>query len=98
MNDLNLIEDLFRKVYFPTEALSVGHVTAMHGVLLYLLKEFISFKDPLAEKYDLSPHVETCEKNFKAGVETYEILVVPSFENTLSLLLAVSGLDGMAKA
>ncbi|OJJ65052.1 hypothetical protein ASPSYDRAFT_39849 [Aspergillus sydowii CBS 593.65] len=89
VNDLNLIEELFRKVYFPTEALSVGHVTAMHGVLFYLLKEFISFKDPLAEKYDLSPHLETCEKNFSAGIETYEILVVPNFENTLSLLLAV---------
>lgn len=70
----------------------------MHGVLFYLLKEFINFKDPLAEKYDLSPHLETCEKNFSAGIETYEILVVPNFENTLSLLLAVSGLDRRAKA
>lgn len=84
-----LVEDLFRKVYFPTETLSVGHITAMHGILLSLLKEFIGLKHPLAEKYNLSQYLETCENNFKTGLETYEILVVPSFENILSLVLAV---------
>ncbi|KAL4944173.1 hypothetical protein BDV06DRAFT_233777 [Aspergillus oleicola] len=89
MNDLTMVEDLFRKVYFPTEPVSVGHVTAMHGILLSLLKEFIGLKDPLAEKYDLSAHLPLCEKNFSIGMQTYEILVVPSFENILTVLLAV---------
>ncbi|KAL4787931.1 hypothetical protein BJX76DRAFT_249584 [Aspergillus varians] len=89
LNDLSLVEDLFRKVYFPTEPLSVGHVTAMHGILLSLLKEFIGLKHPLTEKYDLSSHLANCERNFNTGLETYEILVVPSFENILSLTLAV---------
>ncbi|KAL4923484.1 Zn(II)2Cys6 transcription factor [Aspergillus undulatus] len=89
MNDLSMVEDLFRKVYFPTEPLTIGHVTAMHGILLSLLKEFIGLKDPLAEKYDLSTYLPACEKNFNLGMETYEILVVPSFENVLSVLLAV---------
>ncbi|KAL2819148.1 hypothetical protein BJX63DRAFT_382501 [Aspergillus granulosus] len=89
ITDLPLVEDLFRKVYFPTEPLSVGHVTAMHGILLSLLKEFIGLKDPLAEKYDLPSYIPIVEKNFNAGLETYEILAVPSFENVLSLLLAV---------
>ncbi|KAJ0418976.1 hypothetical protein BJY00DRAFT_172326 [Aspergillus carlsbadensis] len=89
LTDLPMVEDLFRKVYFPTEPLSVGHVTAMHGILLCLLKEFIAFKDPLAEKYDLPSYMPTIEKNFSAGLETYEMLAVPSFENVLSLVLAV---------
>jgi hypothetical protein len=87
-----MVEDLFRKVYFPTEPLSVGHVTAMHGILLCLLKEFIAFKDPLAEKYDLPSYMPTIEKNFNAGLETYEMLAVPSFENVLALVLAVRAL------
>ncbi|KAL2829642.1 hypothetical protein BJY01DRAFT_227761 [Aspergillus pseudoustus] len=89
ITDLPMVEDLFRKVYFPTEPLTIGHVTAMHGILLSLLKEFIGLKDPLAEKYDLPSYMPTVEKNFNAGLETYEILAVPSFENVLSLLLAV---------
>ncbi|KAL2862729.1 Zn(II)2Cys6 transcription factor [Aspergillus lucknowensis] len=89
INDLSLVEDLFRKVYFPTEPVSIGHFTAAHGILLSLFKEFIGMKDPLTEKYDFSAHLPTCEKNFNAGIETYEILAVPSFENILSVLLAV---------
>ncbi|KAL4807613.1 hypothetical protein BDV18DRAFT_151590 [Aspergillus unguis] len=89
VNDVGLVEDLFRRVYFPTETLSVGHVTAMHGILLSLLKEFIGFKHPLAEKHNLSQYLQPCEQNFTTGLERYELLIVPSFENILSLVLAV---------
>jgi hypothetical protein len=87
-----MVEDLFRKVYFPTEPISVGHVTAVHGILLSLFKEFTRFKDPVAEKYDLSQYMAICQRNLAVCFESYEILVVPSLENVLSLILAVSAL------
>ncbi|KAL4878830.1 hypothetical protein BJY04DRAFT_194691 [Aspergillus karnatakaensis] len=89
INDVSMVEDLFRKVYFPTEPISIGHVTAVHGILLSLFKEFIGLKDPIAEKYDLSQYMSICQQNLALCFESYEILVVPSLENILSLILAV---------
>ncbi|KAL5335380.1 hypothetical protein BJX70DRAFT_390670 [Aspergillus crustosus] len=89
INDLQMVEDLFRRVYFPTEPISIGHVTAVHGILLSLFKEFTGLKDPIAEKYDLSQYMKVCQQNLTVCFESYEILVVPSLENIVSLILAV---------
>jgi hypothetical protein len=62
----------------------------MHGVLFFVLKEMIAFKDPLAKKFDLHSYLAHCEQNFVAAIETYEVLAVPSFENILALVMGVS--------
>lgn len=90
INDPGLLESLCQGTYFPISPPSLGHVTAMHGLLYCLLKEFIALQHPLSRKYDLAVSLATCGKNFAAGVETYDIMVVPCFENVLSLTLGVS--------
>ncbi|KAH8680093.1 hypothetical protein BGZ60DRAFT_401267 [Tricladium varicosporioides] len=89
VNDLSLIESLCQKVYFPTKPISLGHVTGMHGILYFLLKEYITMQDPLCGEYDLKAHLAKCEQNFNAGIEAYDVLAVPSFENILALTMGV---------
>lgn len=61
----------------------------MYGILYCLLKEFSLLQNPLAQLHDLMVHVSTCERNFSRGIETYQTLVMPCFDNVLSLALGV---------
>jgi hypothetical protein len=38
---------------------------------------------------DVERCLEICEKNFQAGVETYEVMAIPTHENAMVLSLAV---------
>lgn len=62
----------------------------MHGVLFFVLKELIAMKDELCQRFDLTTHLDHCEKVFAATLETYDVLAVPSFENILALTMGVS--------
>ncbi|GFN11553.1 fungal specific transcription factor domain-containing protein [Aspergillus tubingensis] len=53
----------------------------MHGVLFFVLKELIAMNDELYQRFDLTTHLDHCEKVFAATLETYDVLAVPSFEN-----------------
>lgn len=61
----------------------------MHGILFFLLKEYMALKDPLCEKYDFKAYLAQCDRNLIVGLETYDILVVPCFENVLALVMGV---------
>ncbi|WAO93409.1 Zn(2)-C6 fungal-type domain-containing protein [Fusarium falciforme] len=90
ISDPSLIETLCRQAYYTTAPLSLGQATAMYGILYCLLKEFIFLENPLGQEYDLKAHVSTCEKNFNQGIQTYQILAIPCFENVLSLALGIA--------
>lgn len=62
----------------------------MHGVLHFVLKEYICTKDSLCDQYDLEAHLKTCTDSFEAGLMTVEVLTMPSFENLLALAMGVS--------
>lgn len=62
----------------------------MHGIFFFVLKELIAMKDQVSRKFDLAVHLDHCEQNFVAAIETYEVLAVPSFENILALTMGVS--------
>ncbi|KAF2966602.1 hypothetical protein GQX73_g6990 [Xylaria multiplex] len=97
ISDVTLIEDLCRRVCFPTDPVSTGLVNSMHGLLYILLRECLILGDPLAEDYDLKEYISRCGRNFNTGIETYDILAVPSFENVLSLTLGVVKAQNEAK-
>lgn len=67
-----------------------GTVTAMHGILYFLLKETIATKDQICEKLNLEQYLEGCKKSFEAGIEDYNVITIPSYENTLALTIGVS--------
>ncbi|KAL2799262.1 hypothetical protein BJX66DRAFT_333165 [Aspergillus keveii] len=97
VTDLSIVENLCQKVYSTSELASPGEIASMHGVLFFVLKEMIAFKDPLAKKFDLHSYLAHCEQNFVAAIETYEVLAVPSFENILALVMGMIKSQGEAK-
>lgn len=90
MTDLKLVESLCQSIYFPITPITIGQITSMHGIFSCLLKESEAMKDPLCQQFDFSAHLAQCEKNLVMGIETYEIMAVPSFDNILGLTMGVS--------
>ncbi|KAJ5341655.1 hypothetical protein N7541_010779 [Penicillium brevicompactum] len=97
VTDLSLVESLCQNIYFPVSSTSIGQITSMHGIFLFLLKEYQALKDSLCEKFDFKVHLAQCEKNFSMGLETFDIMIIPSFDNilglTMGLLLIAKHLD-----
>lgn len=90
VSDLSFVETLCQSVYSTSKSASVGEIASMHGVLFFVLKEFIAMEDQLCQKFNLATYLELCEDNFVAAMETYEVLAVPSFENILALTMGVN--------
>ncbi|KAF4952543.1 hypothetical protein FGADI_6614 [Fusarium gaditjirri] len=89
LTDVPLIEHLCQKVYFPTEPVTLGHITSVNGILRLLLREFIITKDSLSEEHNLEELKAQAERNFDRGLQTFELMTVPSFENILAITAAV---------
>lgn len=90
INDPSLFETLCQQAYYTAAPLSLGQATSMYGVMYYVLKEYVLLQSPLAQEHDLKAHISTCERNFSRGIETYQALAMPCFENVFSLALGVS--------
>ncbi|KAI0096920.1 hypothetical protein GGR51DRAFT_566904 [Nemania sp. FL0031] len=98
ISDITLIEeDICRRVCFPTNPVSTGLVTSIHGLLHVLLRECLTLGNQLSKEYDLKTYIARCEHNFNVGIETYDILAVPCFENVLSLTIGVIKAQNEAK-
>lgn len=99
LRDHTSIDRICQKVYFPTEPVTLGTLTVMHGLLYYLLKEITAddLFPELAKSYDVTAYLNLCEKNFHIGIESYEVLVNPTLDNAKALTLAVSNTDPVKK-
>ncbi|KAI0424528.1 hypothetical protein F5Y09DRAFT_324127 [Xylaria sp. FL1042] len=97
ISDASLIENICRRVCFPIDGLSTGLVASMHGILYFLLREYLILGESLGKEYDMESLAAQCERSFNAGIETYDILAVPSFENILSLAIGVIKAQNEAK-
>ncbi|OAL57190.1 hypothetical protein IQ07DRAFT_627077 [Pyrenochaeta sp. DS3sAY3a] len=84
LTDISKVESLCFEAY-RCSSLTLGHMTSVHGILYFLLKEFIATSDPLCRKYDLKTHVMRCEESLKSGIEFFEVLAVPGFLSVLAL-------------
>ncbi|RVD87319.1 uncharacterized protein DFL_001561 [Arthrobotrys flagrans] len=89
MRDQMALEKICQAVYFPTEPVSLGQLTTMHGLLLFLLEEYIALNDPILNGWDAAKFLSLCEKNLHIGCQSYEILAVPHVDNVKALTLGV---------
>ncbi|PWY83839.1 hypothetical protein BO94DRAFT_599265 [Aspergillus sclerotioniger CBS 115572] len=96
-SDLQLVENLCQSGYSITRQASVGQIASMHGVLFFVVKELIVMNAQLCQSFDLFIHLAHCEQIFIAAIETYDVLVVPSFENILALTMGMLKAQGEAK-
>ena len=61
----------------------------MHGVLYFMLEEYRLLQDPALADIDYEAMMAMCETNLQNGIETYELLAMPSYSNITALLLGV---------
>ena len=87
LRDDSLLEELCKKIYFPTKHVSKGEMTLMNGLLFYVFGEYCMEGGTSSSRYPT--YAKLCEKNFVAGLQDYDCLVTPSLENIQSLLLGV---------
>ncbi|KAL5321049.1 hypothetical protein ACEPPN_011859 [Leptodophora sp. 'Broadleaf-Isolate-01'] len=85
LRDDSLLEELCKKIYFPTKQVSKGEITLMNGLLFYVFGEYCMEGGPASSRYPT--YAKLCEKNFVAGLQDYDCLVTPTLENIQSLLL-----------
>ncbi|KAJ5180494.1 fungal-specific transcription factor domain-containing protein [Penicillium capsulatum] len=91
INDLALVERLCQKVYFSTQTVFPGDLAAMHGIFHFAMKEYIAKKDPLCQKVDFEHYAEVCRKSFHTEMESSQVLVVPTLENIIALIMGMLG-------
>ena len=77
-------------MYFPVETPSIGVLTLFHGMLQVILSDLINQEAIGTDGEDLKSLYELCQANFQSGIETYELVAIPSYENALALAIAVS--------
>ncbi|PYH97030.1 hypothetical protein BO71DRAFT_417308 [Aspergillus ellipticus CBS 707.79] len=97
INDVALLERVCQKVYFPTRAVSAGDVAAMHGILYFLMREFLSRADDICNQIDLKLHLATCKQSFEADIERYDVHTVASLENIIALTMGIFKAQDEAK-
>lgn len=91
LRDESLLEDLCRKIYFPSKHVSKGELTLMNGLLFYVFGQYCMEGGDVNTLYVTC--AKLCERNFVAGLQDYDCLVTPSLENIQSLLLGVRTLS-----
>ncbi|KAF6817442.1 hypothetical protein CSOJ01_02364 [Colletotrichum sojae] len=82
------VEELCRRVYFSVDPVSVGEVTLLNGYLSVLLRDIDFDVHPDITPAEASRLYNICHANFKSGIETYQVMAVPTFEHTLILSIA----------
>jgi hypothetical protein len=85
-----MLENLCKKVYFPTRPCSTGEITLLNGLLFYLLDAYSQENSPDLSSSECAAYAKLCEKNFCDGILEYECLVTPTLENIQCLMMGGS--------
>ncbi|KAF2162556.1 hypothetical protein M409DRAFT_69123 [Zasmidium cellare ATCC 36951] len=85
------LERLCQAAYFPTEPISLGQLATMHGIMVFLLREWVLRPGmPFPEQFDYAEIMSLCEKNFESAIKTYEVFANPTLDNTKALRIAAT--------
>ena len=85
-----MIEKLCQRIYFPSEPVPAGSITLMHGLLYFIIRDYLHDDDDALALFDCASYVDLCEQNFRLGLQSHEIIVNPTLEKAQALLIAVS--------
>ncbi|KAH6985372.1 hypothetical protein EDB80DRAFT_732260 [Ilyonectria destructans] len=88
-HDRAQVDVLCQRVYFPVEALATSEITLFNGILCCILRESILIQSSGLADEDLNDMRSLCEANLQAGLETFEVMAIPTHENTMILSLAM---------
>ncbi|KAK2800055.1 hypothetical protein FQN51_006294 [Onygenales sp. PD_10] len=83
------IERLCQKVYFPSDPIPAGSITLMHGLLYYIIRDYHHLGDATLADSDCTLYADLCEKSFRLGLKSYDMIVNPTLEKVQALLIGV---------
>ncbi|KAL3442450.1 fungal-specific transcription factor domain-containing protein [Aspergillus insuetus] len=83
------LESLCQSIYFPLEPVSTGSLTLLHGLLYFVIRDYMHEGDPDLARFDLPSSKAFCERSFSAGLNSYQMMVDPSLEKVQALLIGV---------
>ncbi|KAH7141821.1 hypothetical protein EDB81DRAFT_691303 [Dactylonectria macrodidyma] len=89
LHDRAQVDVLCQRAYFPVEALAASEITLFNGILCCILRESILTQSSGLGDEDLNNMRSLCEANFQAGLETFEVMAIPTHENAMILSVAM---------
>lgn len=87
-----IFEDLCRRIYFPIEPVSKDQLILFYGTVSSIARSVDLPKEHSFNEQELDLTRRLCEEKFLQGVQTYEVMALPSRERIFALYLAVSSL------
>ncbi|KAL4877071.1 C6 transcription factor [Aspergillus karnatakaensis] len=87
--DTRQLETLCQSIYFPLEPIPAGSITLLHGLLYFVIRDYIHEGDPDLARYDLISSKAFCERSFSAGLNSHQILAEPTLEKVQALLIGI---------
>lgn len=76
-------------IYFGSCQATLGEIAILHGLAYFYLRELEDEKHPLFDHKTYCVHLKTCESVFDECLESHLILLQPSPDNILALVLGV---------
>lgn len=87
-----VFEDLCRRIYFPIEPIPKDQFVLFYGAVSVIAKSIEVPPEHQLNKQELDLTRRFCEEKFLQGVQTYEVMALPSRERVFALYLAVGSL------
>lgn len=85
-----VFEELCRRIYFPIEPIPRDQLVLFHGAISSIARNVDLPEGHQLNKQELDLTRRFCEERFFQGVQTYEVMALPSRERVFALYLAVS--------
>ncbi|KAL3469756.1 fungal-specific transcription factor domain-containing protein [Aspergillus californicus] len=87
--DTRQLEKLCQSIYFPFEPIAAGSTTLLHGLLYFVIRDYMHEGDPDLARFDLESSKSFCERSFFAGLNSSQMMVDPTLEKVQALLIGV---------
>ncbi|RDW61747.1 transcription factor domain-containing protein [Aspergillus mulundensis] len=88
--DPRQLESLCQSIYFPLEPIPAGSTTLLHGLLYYIIRDYMHEGDPDFARFDLPSSKSFCEQQFSAGLDHPQMLSDPTLEKVQALLIGTT--------
>ncbi|KAL5360472.1 fungal-specific transcription factor domain-containing protein [Aspergillus floccosus] len=83
------LETLCQSVYFPLEPVTAGALALLHGLLYYIIRDYLHEQPADFAHYDLSSSAAFCERQFSSALQNHDMIVNPTLEKIQALLIGV---------
>lgn len=83
------VESLCQSIYFPSDPIPAGSLTLLHGLLYFIIRDYLHEDDSDLARFDAAGYCKLCEDRFVTGLKNFEMMTDPTLEKLQALLLGV---------